>query len=266
MPVLGLGTWHMAEDPARRGDELAALRLGLDLGMTLIDTAEMYAAGAAEELVGEAIRGRRDDVFVVTKVVPTSAYRQAMTQACERSLRRLGTDRLDLYLLHWRGTLALESSVEAFRELVDSGKIRHWGVCNFDVVDLGEVMTLAGGGAVETDQVLYNLAHREAESELLPWCRDEGLVLMAYSPIDQGRLLDDVVVQAVAARHRVSPAQVCLAWVLGQEGVVTIAKAGTPAHVEDNRAALDLQLGKEDLATLERAFPPPKGPQPLEIY
>ena len=267
VPVLGQGTWRMAEQPSRREAEIAALRLGLDLGMTLIDTAELYADGSAEELVAEAIAGRRDEVFLVTKVIPANATRHGTIEACERSLRRLRTDRIDLYLLHWRGRLALEPTIDAFGRLLDAGKIRHWGVSNFDELDLAEVLSIAGGGeAVEADQVLYNLAHRGIEYELLPWCRERGLVIMAYSPTDRGRLLGHVAVKAVAARHRATPAQVAVAWVLRQDGVTAIPKAATPAHVRENRAALDLQLTKEDLATLDSAFPPPTGPQPLELY
>jgi diketogulonate reductase-like aldo/keto reductase len=266
VPVLGQGTWRMAEHPSRRQEEIAALRLGLDLGMTLIDTAELYADGSAEELVAEAIAGRRDEVFLVTKVVPANATRHGTIEACERSLRRLRTDHVDLYLLHWRGRLALEPTIDAFGRLLEAGKIRHWGVSNFDALDLAEVMNIAGGEAVEADQILYNLAHRGAEYELLSWCRERELVVMAYSPTDRGRLLGDVAVKAVAARHDATPAQVALAWVLRQDAVTAIPKAATPAHVRENRAALDLRLTEEDLATLDRAFPPPTRPRPLELY
>ena len=266
IPVLGQGTWRMGEDPARREEELAAIRLGLDLGLTLVDTAEMYGDGATEAFVGEAIAGRRDDVFLVSKVLPTNASRKGTIEACERSLRRLRTDRLDLYLLHWRGTLPLEKTIAAFTELVDAGKIRHWGVSNFDALDLAELMTLVGGDQVETDQVLYNLAHREIEWELLPFARDRAVAIMAYSPTDRGRLVDHLAVKAVAARHDATAAQVAIAWVLREDGIATIPKAATPAHVRENRAALDLELTREDLATLDMAFPPPTGPRPLPIY
>jgi diketogulonate reductase-like aldo/keto reductase len=266
IPVLGQGTWRMAEEPSRRGDELASLRLGLDLGLNLIDTAEMYADGAAEELVGEAIEGRRDEVFLVSKLVPANASKKGTLEACERSLRRLGTDRLDLYLLHWRGQLPLAKTVEAFGELLESGKIRHWGVSNFDAIDLAELITVAGGTTVETDQVLYNLAHSEIEYELLPWCRDWGLPVMAYSPTDRGRLLDHPALVAVALRHHVTPAQVAIAWVLRLDDICVIAKAAIPAHVRENRAAVDLVLTRNDLATLRLAFPSPTEPQPLVIY
>jgi diketogulonate reductase-like aldo/keto reductase len=265
VPVLGQGTWHMAEDPRRREEEIAALRLGLDLGMTLIDTAEMYGEGAAEELVGEAIAGRRREVFLVSKVLPDHATRRGTIVACEGSLQRLGTDRLDLYLLHWRGLVPLEETLEAFSTLARAGKIRYWGVSNFDVSDMEELVGLPGGSAVATDQVLYNLLRRGIEYDLLPWCRERKLPIMAYSPIEQGRMLGHPTLQSVAARHHATPAQVALAWVLRQDGIITIPKAGTPAHVRENRAALELRLTAQDLAALDRAFPPPTGPQPLEM-
>lgn len=257
VPVLGMGTWHMAEDSRRRDDEVAALRLGLDLGMTLVDTAEMYGDGAAEELVGEAIAGRRDDVFLVSKVLPSNADRTATVRACEASLRRLRTDCLDLYLLHWRGGTPLEETVEALNHLADDGKIRHWGVSNFDISDMEELGGLPAGGAVATDQVVYSLARRGIDAGLLPWCQERRIPVMAYSPVDQGRLLDHPVVTALAGRHGATPAQVALAWVLRHEGVMAIPKAGTPEHVGDNREALDLRLSEDDLAELDHAFPPP---------
>ena len=265
IPVLGQGTWGMAEDAQRRADEVAALRLGLDLGMTLIDTAEMYADGAAEELVAEAIAGRRDQVFLVSKVLPNNATRRGTIASCERSLRRLGTDRLDLYLLHWRGQVPLEETFDAFAALVSAGKIRHRGVSNFNVSDMAQVMNLPGGAAVATDQVLYNLTRRGIEYDLLPWCHERSLPIMAYSPIEQGRMLGHPVLQGVASRHDATPAQVALAWVLRQDGLNAIPKAGTPAYVQENRTSLDLRLTEQDLATLDRAFPPPTGPRPLEM-
>jgi diketogulonate reductase-like aldo/keto reductase len=255
----------MGESPADRADELRALRLGMDLGLTLIDTAEMYGDGAAEELVAEAIAGRRDEVILVTKVLPSNASRHGTIEACERSLKRLQTDRIDLYLLHWRGRLPLDTTIEAFDELIAAGKIRGWGVSNFDVVDLAEVVTAAGGGNVQTDQVLYNLAHRGIEFDLLPWCRDWDMPVMAYSPIDRGSLvLDDVVVE-IGERHSATPAQVALAWVLRQDDVCAIPKAAIPEHVRENRRALDLQLDNDDLKLIDEAFPPPTRPQPLEV-
>jgi diketogulonate reductase-like aldo/keto reductase len=255
----------MAEDPRRRASEIAALRAGLDLGLTLVDTAEMYASGGAEMLVAEAIAGRRDEVFLVSKVLPYHATREGTISACEASLRRLRTDRLDLYLLHWRGAVPLADTVEAFGELQRAGAIRHWGVSNFDAADLRELGGVPGGDAVATDQVLYNLARRGIEYELLPACQASGLPIMAYSPIEQGRLLRHPVLADVAALHGATPAQIALAWVLRQEGVNAIPRAGSPAHVAENRAAADLHLTDEDLAALDRAFPPPAGPRPLEM-
>jgi diketogulonate reductase-like aldo/keto reductase len=265
IPVLGQGTWGMGEDRAERAEELRSIRLGLELGLTLIDTAESYGDGAAEELVAEAIVGRRDDVFLVSKVVPANATRHGTIEACERSLERLQTDRLDLYLLHWRGRLPLDKTIEAFSELMEAGKIRHWGVSNFDAVDLGEVVTLAGGERVETDQVLYNLSHRGVEYELLPWCRDWGMPVMAYSPTNRGALIASDVVVFVAEKHDATPAQVALAWVLRNDGVCAIPKAAMHEHVRENSGALDLRLDNEDLAMLDEEFPPPTGPLPLEM-
>jgi diketogulonate reductase-like aldo/keto reductase len=265
VPVLGQGTWYMGDDRARRADEIAALRLGLDLGMTLIDTAEMYGNGAAEQLVGEAIAGRRDDVFLVSKVLPGNATRRGTIAACERSLQRLGTDRLDLYLLHWRGGTPLEDTLGAFETLTKAGKIRHFGVSNLDLADMEELWSLEGGAAAATDQVLYNLTRRGVEWDLLPWCRERGVPIMAYSPIEQGRLLRRPEVRAVAARHGATPAQAALAWVLRHDDVIAIPKAGDPRHVGENRAALDLSLTEQDLAALDRAFPPPAGSRSLEI-
>ncbi|HEV7618840.1 MAG TPA: aldo/keto reductase, partial [Burkholderiaceae bacterium] len=219
----------------------------------------------AEQLVGEAIAGRRDEVFLVSKVLPHNATSRGTIAACERSLRRLGTDRLDLYLLHWRGQVPLAETLEAFVALTRTGKIRHWGVSNFDVADMEELERTSGGGAVATDQVLYNLTRRGIEYDLLPWCRKRSIPIMAYSPVEQGRLLNHPQLQDIADRHRATPAQVALAWVVRQDGLVAIPKAGTPAHVRENRAALDILLTDEDLAALDRVFPPPTGPQPLEM-
>jgi diketogulonate reductase-like aldo/keto reductase len=265
VPVLGQGTWGLAEDAHVRTDEIAALRLGLDLGMTLIDTAEMYADGGAEELVGEAIAGRRQEVFLVSKVLPSNATRRGTIAACERSLRRLRTDQLDLYLLHWRGSTPLAETLNAFATLLDSGKIRTWGVSNFDASDMEELAALADGSSVATDQVLYNLTRRGIEYDLLPWCRRCPIPIMAYSPIEQGRMLGQPVLRGVAERHGATPAQVALAWLLRQDGVLAIPKAGRAAHVRENRAALDVRLTKTDLADLDRAFPPPTGKRPLEM-
>jgi diketogulonate reductase-like aldo/keto reductase len=265
VPVLGMGTWHMAEDRELRGAEIEALRVGLDLGMTLIDTAEMYADGDAEELVGEAIAGRRDEVFLVSKVLPSHATFGGTLEACDGSLRRLRTDRIDLYLLHWRGRVPLEETVRAFEELIATARIRCWGVSNFDVDDMAELLRVPGGPAVQTDQVLYNLARRGPEYDLLPWCADHGIPVMAYSPVEQGRLLGHPAVRGVADRHGVTAAQVALAWVLRRDGLCAIPKAGTPQHVYEDRAAVDLELTPGDIQELEAAFPPPLTKVPLQM-
>ncbi|ASW57348.1 oxidoreductase [Plantactinospora sp. KBS50] len=264
LPVLGQGTWYLGEHPATRESEIAALRAGLDLGLTVIDTAEMYGDGATEELVGAAISGRRDEVLLVDKVMPSNASRRGTVRACERSLRRLGTDHIDLYLLHWRGRYPLAETVAAFTELVEAGKIGQWGVSNFDMADLSELMSV-GGEACAANQILYNLTRRGAEYDLLPWCRERGIPVMAYSPIEQGRILDQPAVLRIAARHGVSAAQVALAWALRADGVAAIARSGDPAHVRDNAAALQLGLTDQDLAELEEAFPPPTAARPLEL-
>ncbi|MFI0809060.1 aldo/keto reductase [Streptomyces echinatus] len=262
--ALGQGTWYLGEDPARREQEIAALRLGVDLGMTVVDTAEMYGDGAAEELVGEAIRGRREEVFLVSKVLPGHADRKGTVAACERSLRRLRTERLDLYLLHWRGRWPLAETLAGFTDLMEAGKIRHWGVSNLDVADMVELTALPGGDAVAADQVLYNLSRRGIEWDLLPWCREAGVTVMAYSPIEQGRLLKGDALGAVARALGATPAQVALAWVL-EQGVAAIPRSGSPDHVRENRGALDLRLPAKALDALDEAFPPPNGPTPLEM-
>ncbi len=264
-PVLGQGTWKMAEDPRRRKDEIAALRLGLELGLTLIDTAEMYANGKSEELVGEAIKGHRDEVFLVSKVLPSNASRRGTIAACERSLKRLGTDRLDLYLLHWRGPVPLAETIEAFEQLVNGGKIRQWGVSNFDVSDMQELAGLPEGNKVATNQVLYNLTRRGIEFDLLAWSDQRHVPVMAYSPIEQGGLLDHPTLLNIAARHQATPAQVALAWVLRRENIIAIPKAGTVAHVRENRGALNLSLSGQDLTELDQASPPPTRRRPLEM-
>ncbi|QCO16196.1 aldo/keto reductase [Azospirillum brasilense] len=265
VPVLGQGTWYMGEDSRDRAREAAALRLGLDLGMTLIDTAEMYADGGAEEVVGEAIAGRRDEVFLVSKVLPMNASRRGTIAACERSLKRLRTDRIDLYLLHWRGSHDFSETIEAFDTLMRDGKIGRWGVSNLDLQDMEELVGTPGGEGVQTNQLLYNLTRRGIEYDLLPWCRGRGIPIMAYSPIEQGRMLRHPELRRVADRHGATPAQVGLAWLLRQDGMIAIPKASDPAHVRDNRAAADLRLDEQDLADLDRAFPPPREPRPLEM-
>ncbi|MGA5441648.1 aldo/keto reductase [Streptomyces griseoincarnatus] len=264
MAALGQGTWYLGEDPARREQEIAALRLGVDLGMTVIDTAEMYGDGAAEELVGEALRGRREEVFLVSKVLPGHADRRGTVAACEGSLRRLRAERLDLYLLHWRGRWPLESTLAGFVDLMEAGKIRYWGVSNLDVADMTELAALPGGNAVAVDQVLYNLSRRGIEWDLLPWCREAGVTVMAYSPIEQGRLLGAEALDAVARSLGATPTQVALAWVL-EQGVTAIPRSGSPDHVRENRSAVDLHLPAEALDVLDEAFPPPSGPTPLEV-
>ena len=265
VPQLGQGTWHMGESGRMRKDEVAALKLGLDLGMTLIDTAEMYGNGGAEEVVAEAVQGRRNECFIVSKVLAENSTRAGTIAACERSLKRLKTDRIDLYLLHWRGRPKLEETVSGFEALLTAGAIRAWGVSNFDVDDMEELIALKGGTACAGNQVLYNLRRRGIEAGLLPWCRERGIPIQAYSPIEQGRLLRDRALTAVAIRHRATPAQIALAWVLRHKDTMVIPKATMLEHVRENRAALDIALTERDLGELNRAFPPPKGRRPLEL-
>ena len=267
IPVLGQGTWEMAERRQNRAGEIAALRTAVDLGMTVIDTAEMYADGAAEELVAEAIGDRRAGVFLVSKVMPQHASKRGTIAACEASLRRLNTDRIDLYLLHWRGRVPLHETLEAFEALRRSGKIRYWGVSNFDVDDMEELASVeaSAGSPAASNQVLYNLTRRSMEHGLLPWCRTRGVPIMAYSPLEQGRLLNERALQAVAERLNATPAQVALSWVVRHEGVLAIPKAGHAERVRENRTALDIQLTPEDLRFLDKAFPPPRGKTPLEM-
>jgi diketogulonate reductase-like aldo/keto reductase len=265
VPQLGQGTWRMGENSRLRKDEVAALKLGIDLSMMLIDTAEMYGTGNAEEIVAEATAGRRDECFLVSKVLPENSSRAGTIAACERSLKRLKTDRIDLYLLHWRGRPPLSETLAAFHALQEKGAIRYWGVSNFDVDDMEELFALDGGGDCASNQVLYNLRHRGIEAGLLPWCRERGIPIQAYSPIEQGRLLRDRVLTQVALRHRATTAQVALAWVLRQKDMMVIPKASMLEHVRENRAALDLKLTEQDMAELDRAFPPPKGRRPLEL-
>lgn len=264
VPALGQGSWMMAEDPARRADEIAALRAGIDLGLTLIDTAEMYADGESERLVGEAIAGRRDSVFLVSKAYPQNASRDRLPQACEASLRRLGTDRLDLYLLHWRGGVPLAETVAAMERLVDAGKILRWGVSNLDTDDMEELVA-AGGTNCATDQILYNLTRRGPEHDVLPWLAQRGIPVMAYSPVEQGRLAAHPALGALAADRHVTAAQLALAWLLARDDVIAIPKAGTLAHVHANRAAADLTLTPADLARLDHLFPRPTRPVSLEM-
>jgi diketogulonate reductase-like aldo/keto reductase len=265
IPVLGQGTWHLGAGRHPEAEEIAALQLGIDLGLTLIDTAEMYGDGASEQLVGRALQDRRERAFVVTKVLPHHATRDGTIAACHSSLARLGTDHIDLYLLHWRGRVPLEETIAGFTELVRAGAIRHWGVSNLDGADLDELLGLPDGRAVQANQVLYNLGQRGIEHDLLPFCRRQGIAVMAYSPIDQGRLLGQPVLRAVADRHGATPAQVALAWAIRHDGVVAIPEAGTVEHLRENHGALALELSDSDLDALDGAFPPPGGPRPLEI-
>lgn len=265
IPVLGMGTWQMGERRQNFQTEANALRHGLDLGMSLIDTAEMYGEGGAEEVIASVIGDRRSDIFLVSKVYPHNASRRGAIAACERSLKRLKTDYLDLYLLHWRGSVPLSETLEAFQALQQSGKIRSYGVSNFDTDDMREVSRLPEGGAIATNQVLYNLTRRGIELNLLPWCRQHQIPVMAYSPIEQGRLLNHPTLRTIAQQRGVTPAQVAIAWLLHQEGVVVIPKASRIDHVEQNYAALDLKLSAKELATLDSAFPPPARPVPLEV-
>ncbi|ESY18899.1 aldo/keto reductase [Mesorhizobium sp. LNJC394B00] len=263
--VLGQGTWKMGEDSRRRAGEVNALKLGLDLGITLIDTAEMYASGGAEEVVAEAIAGRRDELFLVSKVLPSNASRTGVARACENSLKRLRTDRIDLYLLHWPGSVPLSETVEAFEALKEAGKIRHWGVSNFDTDEMEELTGLSSGDHVQTNQVLYNLSRRGPEFDLAPWSRQRGIPLMAYSPVEQGALARNSRLETIAARHNATAAQIALAWVIAQPGVIAIPKASSHDHVRQNVAALDIRLTAEDLAELDRAFPPPTRKRGLEM-
>jgi aldehyde reductase len=255
----------MGEDRTARKGEVAALQAGLDLGMTLIDTAEMYAEGGAEEVVGEALAGRRSEAFLVSKVYPHNASRQGAIAACERSLKRLKTDCIDLYLLHWRGQYPLAETIEAFEALQAAGKIRRWGVSNLDADDMAELWAAPGGQNAAADQVLYNLTRRGVEWDLLPWLRSRGVPVMAYSPIEQARLLRHKGLQAFSQHHGMTPAQTALAWLLAQEGVIAIPKSASLAHLRENAAAAEITLTAGQLAELDRLFAPPDKASPLEM-
>ena len=265
VPALGQGTWNMGEKNNARAEELATLRLGLDLGVTLIDTAEMYGEGKAEELIGEAIAGRRDATFLVSKVYPHNATRKGAVAACERSLKRLRTDRIDLYLLHWRGTVPLGETMEAFIALQKAGKIRNYGVSNLDLEEMQELWSVAGGTGVATDQLLYNLSRRGIEWDLLPWLRKRRVVMMAYSPIEQAKLLRNPKLIDFAKRYDRTPAQAALAWLLANDDIIAIPKTGKRERLKENFGALDHPLTKEQLAELDRLFAPPQGPVPLQM-
>ena len=267
VPALGQGTWRMGDDDRTRSDEIRALREGLDRGLALIDTAEMYGDGRSERLVAEAIAGRRDEAFLVSKILPANARRpETIRRACQASLKRLGTDRIDLYLLHWRGGEDLAAVVETFEALREAGDVVRWGVSNFDADDLAELATLDHGTRLSTDQVLYNPQARAIEFDLLPYCRERQVPVMAYSPVGQGGdLLAQADVVAIARRHGVAPAAVALAWVLRSDGIIAIPKTGTVAHLRENVASLALTLEDEDLRRIDRAFPPPRSKRPLEM-
>jgi diketogulonate reductase-like aldo/keto reductase len=265
VPTLGQGTWNIGDDPARRGDEIAALQRGIDLGLTLVDTAEMYGDGRSESLVGAAIAGRRDAVFLVSKVYPHNASKKAMPRSCEASLRRLGVEAIDLYLLHWEGSVPIAETVAAFEALQRQGKIRHWGVSNLDADAMQALWQVEGGASVQTDQVLYNLGRRGIEWDLVPWLRERRVALMAYSPIEQGRLLRQRGLVAFARKRAMTPAQAALAWLLAQDGVIAIPKTGRRARLEENSGALAHPLSADDLRELDGLFPPPRGPSPLAM-
>jgi len=264
VPALGQGTWMMGERRDRRAQEIAALREGVERGMTLIDTAEMYGDGAAEILIAEALGDVRDTLFLVSKAYPQNASRSGLPEACEASLKRLGTDRLDLYLLHWRGSVPLGETVEAMEALKQAGKIRHWGVSNLDTYDMEELVA-AGGDGCATNQILYNLTRRGPEHDLLPWLADHAMPAMAYSPVEQGRLVKAPALAQVAEQLDATPAQVALAWTLRHDGVIAIPKAGSAGHVRENRVAADLVLRDHVLTALDQAFPRPSGRSPLEM-
>jgi diketogulonate reductase-like aldo/keto reductase len=263
VPVLGQGTWRMGEDRGKRLSEIAALRFGLDLGMALIDTAEMYGQGGAEEIVAEAIHGKRAEVFLVSKVYPHNASLRGTVEACERSLQRLRTDYLDLYLLHWRGSIPLAETFESFQSLKASGKIRNYGVSNFDEPDLQEASAVRGGDNIATNQVLYNLLRRGIEWDVLPWCLKRKIPVMAYSPFEQGRLLNKL--KPFAKKRGITPAQLALAWILRKDGVIAIPKASSQKHARENRGALEVQLGGEEIVALDRMFPAPNWKTGLQV-
>lgn len=265
VPALGQGTWRMGERPSERAAEVAALQAGLDAGLTLIDTAEMYGDGAAERVVGEALAGRRDQAFIVSKVFPWNASRKGVVRSCQQSLERLGTDRIDLYLLHWRGGASLGEAVAGFQDLQRAGCIRHWGVSNLDATDLQELWGVPGGGAVAANQLLYHLGERGIDWDTLPWLRQRGIPVMAYCPLGQGGLLNDWRLVGFAERHGITAAQAALAWLLDQGDVIAIPKTRTPERVLENRAALEITLTEAQHTELEELFPPPDGPRPLAI-
>lgn len=270
VPCIGQGTWHMGEKPQEKAKEIKALQLGIELGMKVIDTAEMYGNGASERLVGEAIKGRRDDVFLVSKVYPHNAGLDKISTACENSLKRLGTDYLDLYLLHWRGRIPLEETIEGMEKLRKEGKILRWGVSNFDTDDMEELWNTANGSNCAINQVLYHLGSRGIDFDLLPWHREHHVPIMAYSPLAQGgtlrrQLLTDPIVNEIAKKYNVKPLQIALAWTIRTNNVIAIPKAGQEQHVLENAEAAAIELTQEDLNRLDEAFPKPRKKVPLDI-
>lgn len=265
VPALGMGTWNIGDHRATRAEEIATLQMGLDMGLRLIDTAEMYGEGLSESLIGEALAGRRADAFLVSKVYPHNASRKGAVAACERSLRRLGTDHLDLYLLHWRGDVPFEDTIEAFQALRAAGKIRHFGVSNLDRSDMEEFWDTPGGDAVAVNQLLYNLSRRGIEFDLLPWLRERNVPVMAYSPIEQARLLRNAGLKNFAAQHGMTPAQAALAWLLASDDIIAIPKTAQRDRLRENVGALDITLTPDQLAELDKLFPPPRHAQPLAM-
>ena len=265
VPAFGLGTWRMGESGARRASEVAIVRLAVELGVRLIDTAEMYGEGGAEEAIAEAIAGRRDELFIVSKVYPHNASRKATIAACERSLKRLKTDRIDLYLLHWPASVPIAETLGAFMTLKAAGKIRHYGVSNFDAGELAELWKAPGGHDIQTNQLLYNLVRRGIEWDTLPWMRERGIPAMAYSPLEQARLLSNRQLVAFARDHGMTPAQAALRWLLVQDDMIVIPKTTSPDRLKENIAALDRALTPDEVAELDRLFPGPSGRSPLEM-
>ncbi|MBB3945817.1 diketogulonate reductase-like aldo/keto reductase [Rhizobium skierniewicense] len=265
IPALGIGTWNMGERPGDASQDIASIRKAIELGMAVVDTAETYADGGSEEIVGTAIKSVRGDVFLVSKVHPANASAQGTIKACERSLRRLGTDHLDLYLLHWRGSYPLEETVDAFEKLKADGKIRDWGVSNFDVDDMEDLFSIPGGKNCAANQVLYNLSRRGPEYDLLPWCQSHGVPIMAYSPIEQGRILSNHELIRIAKAYQATPAQIALAFLLERDGVMPIPKSSNPDRVTENRGASELEISDEDWTALDAEFPPPNSKVPLEM-
>lgn len=265
VPALGIGTWNMGEGKADEAREIASIRKAVDLGMTVVDTAEMYADGRSEEVVGRAIETIREHVFLVSKVYPHNATLRGTIEACERSLSRMRVETIDLYLLHWRGSHPLDETVQAFEQLKAEGKIGDWGVSNFDTDDMEALFAVEGGNRCAANQVLYNLSRRGPEYDLLPWCQSHGVPVMAYSPIEQGRLLDDHELIRIAKAYQATPAQVALAFLLERDGVLAIPKSARPERVEENRSATELDISDEDWAALDAAFPPPQQKTPLAM-